>query len=480
MNKPQNLFECQRQRPRLGLLIFATPFVILLTILVDVTNVYGDDLAATGKGLFVRVPKPIPGEYIVVLDREIRPVEVKPTASALTKRFGGRLLGVLTNTANLFHVEMNEHQALALANAPGVVLVEENGYWDISAPTGEWHLDRIDQGAGRDDNYNTCWTGDGVSVYVVDTGVAHGHDEFAVGNGSKVVDGVNYSSDSYSSINPCGGYSFSETNISWTYLGGHGTSVASLIAGNTVGVSPNAQIISVKVANCSAAIQTNHLAWGLDWIRSTSNPYRALRPALVNMSLYTELNDPLVGAVEHVINGLVLTDYDMDSGRPAWSGIPVIVSANNQDGDACALSPARMAWSNTSYPTPGRVISVGGTRADDTRWDCIHRESPTLCSEPGSNFGTCVDIYAPAHNLNSASLKSPSSYRELYSMRSGTSFSAAIVSGITAQYLEQSPSLTPAQLWSAMNGRSVVLSNTGDYAPHNVGPIPFVKLPACP
>lgn len=320
-----------------------------------------------------------------------------------------------------------------------------------------------------------------MTVYVVDTGVAYSHDEFqTTGGGTKVLDGVNFSGDTYSSINPCGGYSYDENIRYWTYLGGHGTSVASLIAGNTVGVSPDAQIISVKVANCRAEIQTNHLAWGLDWIRSTSNPYRALRPALVNMSLYTQLSDPLVGAVEHVINGLVLTDYDMASGRPAWDGIPVVASANNQDGDACNLSPSRMAWSNTAYPTPGRVISVGGTRADDTRWDCIHREPPTLCSEPGSNFGTCVDIYAPAHNLNSASLKSPSSFREYYPLRSGTSFSAAIVSGLVAQYLEQNPSFTPEEVWNAIDGRSVTLSNAGDYAPHNVGSIPFIQLPACP
>lgn len=88
-----------------------------------------------------------------------------------------------------------------------------------------------------------------------------------------------------------------------------------------------------------------------------------------------------------------------------------------------------------------------------------------------------MDVYAPAHDLRSASLRSASSYRELYGAGSGTSFSAAIVSGVVAQYLEKRPWYDPASIWNSLNSRSVVLSNVGD--PDFIGSFPFVQLPDC-
>lgn len=409
-----------------------------------------------------------------------------PPLERLTKAYDGKLRRVMTDAANAFSVSMPEAKAIALSQAPGVVLVEENGYWNLAGATSHWHLDRIDQVSGTDGNYSACYTGAGVTAYVVDTGVASTHQEFQkAGGGSKVLDGVNYSNDTHSSINPCGGYSNDENNTQWTYNAGHGTSIASLIAGNTVGVAPGAEIVSVKVANCPSnappVMVTEHLAWGLDWIRSLDNPYRARRPAVVNLSLFVQLTDSHVSSVEHVINGLVLTDYDLPSGRPQWQGIPVVASANNKDQSACSFSPSRMAWSNPGddeWSSPGHVISVGGTRQSDIRWDCAHPSGDTCsANDPGSNFGICADIYAPAHNITSASLKNASAYREQYIFRSGTSFSSAITTGIVAHYLEKAPTLTPSQVWNRLLGRSTTLANSGD--PHTTGSIKFVQLPIC-
>lgn len=199
------------------------------------------------------------------------------------------------------------------------------------------------------------------------------------------------------------------------------------------------------------------------------------------MSFYIPLSDPLVSSVEHVINGLVLTDYDLESGRPPWEGIPVVVSANNKDGNACNYSPSRMAWSNpgnSTWSSPGHVISVAGTRQSDIRWDCIHTAGDTCDpGPPGYNHGICADVYAPAHDITSATIRDADAYREQYIYRSGTSFSAAIVSGVAAQYLEKKPLLTPEQLWNTISFRATTLTNAGD--PDSIGSIPFIQLPFC-
>lgn len=433
---------------------------------------------------FSRASRPIPGEYIVILDRSIPENTVAVTADRLAAAHNGRIRRVMTSAANGFSVEMTEQQARALSRNPQVLLVEENGYLELSAsvPTMNWHLDRIDQASGTDGKYTYCETGTGVTVYVVDTGVARLHSEFLKTDGtSRVLDGVNFSNDTFASTNPCGAFTGNE-DIGRTYNAGHGTSVASLVAGKTVGVAKGAQIVSVKVASCPSqdggkmVLTTEHASWGLDWIRSLNNPYRNLRPAVVNISFFNFTNDPLASSFEHVVNGLVLTDYDLASGRPRWNGIPVVTSANNKDDDACDYSPSRMSYGNPTF-SPGHTISVGGTRRNDTRWDCIHTSSDTCsANDPGSNFGRCVDIYAPAHDLKAASLKSPTSYRELYQARSGTSFSSAIVTGVIARMLQRDPSLTPPQVWVQLQAQSVAITNPGD--PHNVGPILFVQAPA--
>ncbi|HUP65468.1 MAG TPA: hypothetical protein VM557_09320 [Thermoanaerobaculia bacterium] len=270
-------------------------FLIILMFAGSAGSVTATSEQRGGQGHFLRASKPVKGEYIVVLDRDIRAPEVGKLATSLAARFEGQLRSVITDAANAFHVEMTEQKARALAHVPGVLLVEENGYWEIAASTSDWHLDRIDQISGLNSDYSPCFTGAGVTAYVVDTGVAQSHDEFQLPGGA---------------------------------------------------------------------------------------------------SLYRELTDPHVDSVQHVINGLVLTDYDLQSGRPEWEGIPVIVSANNHDGSACDYSPSRMAWNKTelqaaSFP-PGepeamtsdgivfmwKAIASKPAQTMESVWTCTRR--PTI------------------------------------------------------------------------------------------------------
>ncbi len=411
----------------------------------------------------------IPGQYIVILDDDTLPGDSVPTvAEDLLATHGGRSRIYLQNTVRGFSANLTEAQALGLSRDPRVRFVEENARAYLSseqtlpADNSLWHLDRMDQrtavGSG-DDKYRYCEAGSNAIVYVLDTGINKKHQEFLLPDGqSRVLNGVKFASDhhvwpgetdDYGTF-PCGG---------WTdqYLGGHGTSVASLIAGKTLGVAKAARLVPLRVYTCAGTNGSiEHLCWALDWIKSPSNPNRNHRPALVNVSLRVATSLPFVSALESVINGLVLS-------VAGWSGIPVVASANNQNTSQACSTPARMAYRNTAFASPGRVISVGATNASDARWQCAGNECypETGCSgsvSAGSNFGPIVDVWAPGHNLKSAHIKCPSCFRTHPTTKSGTSFSSAVVSGVVARMLQASPSLTPTQVWNSLQTDATLVS----------------------
>ncbi len=411
----------------------------------------------------------IPGQYIVILEDDTLPGDSVPTvADDLLASYGGTPRIHLQNAVRGFTANLTEEQAVRLSEDPRVRFVEENARAYLSSEqalppdNSLWHLDRIDQrtaiGSG-DDKYRYCESGGNAIVYVLDTGINKKHQEFLKSNGqSRVLNGVKFAADHHVwpgetddyGTYPCGG---------WTdnYGGGHGTSVASLIAGKTLGVAKTARLVPLRVFTCSGYTgSVEHLCWALDWIKSSSNPNRYSRPALVNMSVRVPTNLPFVSALESVINGLVLNS-------PGWTGIPVVASANNQNTSQACSTPARMAYRNTAFPSPGRVISAGGTKAADVRWQCSGAECYTEggCSgnvSAASNFGPIVDIWAPAHNLESAHIKCASCRRTDVRKKSGTSFSAAVVSGIVARLLQASPTLTPAQVWDRLQTDATVVS----------------------
>jgi subtilisin family serine protease len=416
----------------------------------------------------------IPGQYIVLLEDDTLPGDSVPfVADALAAEHGGAVRVTFQNALRGFSANMTEEQALRLSQDPRVRLVEENARAYLSSeqvlPSDNslWNLDRVDQrtavGSG-DDRYRYCEKASSVIVYTLDTGINKKHQEFLTTSGaSRVLNGVKFAADTFVwpgeaddyGTYPCGG---------WTdnYAGGHGTSVASLIGGKTLGIAKGVQLVPLRVFTCAGVNgSVEHLCWALDWIKSSSNPNRNHRPALVNVSLRVATTQPFVSALESVINGLVL-----DS--PGWSGITVVASANNQNTSTACSTPARLAYRNTAFVTPGHVISVGGTNESDSRWQCAGGECyyEAKCGggqiAAASNYGPIVDIWAPAHNLQSAHIQCASCRRTLATAKSGTSFSAAIVSGIVARMLQASPSLTPTQVWSRLQTDATVVSPSID------------------
>jgi subtilisin family serine protease len=467
-----------------------------------------------GSGLIHRMPEPVPNQYIVTVKEDFAKNQVPAIAQELLSVHGGKLRVVMNNIMNLFSVEMTEAQATALARHPWIADVEEVAEVHLSTiqplppapPLNNlhlWNLDRIDQYGTADSNaYQYCEQARDVIAYMIDTGVMGDHQEFinpATGL-SRVRTGVAYAQDGGTGnvICPTGPTPGRTGDLGWS----HGTATASILGGLTVGVAKAVTIVPIRIYACQGyqgtVTTTERFAWGLDWIRSPQNPDRDTRPALLSLSAYARVNDPLIASFENEINRIVLDEYSpvgCTPGAPGctlvWRGIPVIVSANNQARSDCQTSPARMAYRNDpsvafpGFASPGRVISVGGTGRQtiggvlqDVRWQC-----PMYPNEPcetetcdgivydtpqyGSNFGNMVDIYAPVHDVESAYTQTTSSYRpeiapppglpgpyypddSYHIVKSGTSFAAPLAAGVVARILQVQQNLTPRQVWDQL------------------------------
>jgi subtilisin family serine protease len=249
-----------------------------------------------------------------------------------------------------------------------------------------WGLDRIDQRAlPLDGRVTRRQTGLGVTTYIIDTGVYAGHSEF-----------IGRMSTGFTAVTDGNGTNDCQ---------GHGTHVAGTVAGSSFGVAPQATIVPVRVLDCSGAGSTAGVIAGIDWMIAH---HTAGTPAVANMSLG--------GAVSEALNEAVA--------RAVADGIVMAVAAGNENADACGVSPASEA----------SAMTVGATEANDAR-------------AYYSNFGSCVDIFAPGSAIVSAGTSSPTARRSL----SGTSMATPHVAGAAALLLEATPALTPAAVASALS-----------------------------
>jgi subtilisin family serine protease len=334
----------------------------------------------------------VPDSYIVVLDDaavggrpSTRQAAVARMADTLADRYGATIRHVYGDVLNGFAARMPEAAARRLAAHPAVAYVEQDHTVTATAtqPNAPWHLDRIDQRTPPlDGNYNYTSTGRGIPVYVIDTGIRITHVEFEgrASYGYDAVDGTLPADD----------------------CNGHGTHVAGLVAGRTYGVAKQARPIAVRVLGCTGGGTISQVIAGIDWVTAQHQPGQ---PAVANMSLGGGYNATLNNAVIASIN----------------DGVTYVVAAGSSAADACNYSPA-------SVPT---AIRVGASQQNDTR-------------APFSNYGPCVDIYAPGVNITSAWHTSDTAT----AMLSGTSMAAPQVAGAAARVLSVNPTWTPAQVKS--------------------------------
>jgi Subtilase family/Bacterial Ig domain len=266
-----------------------------------------------------------------------------------------------------------------------VAFVEEDGEVHAVATQtpATWGLDRIDQRAlPLSSSYTYNQTGAGVHAYVIDTGLRATHAQFA----GRVGNG-------YTAIND--GRGTSDCN-------GHGTHVAGTVGGTTYGVAKSVTLHPVRVLNCSGSGTTSGVIAGVDWV--TAN---RVKPAVANMSLGGGASSALDTAVVNSTN----------------AGVTYAVAAGNSNANACNSSPARVA----------AALTVGATTSTDARASY-------------SNYGSCLDIFAPGSSITSAWYTSDSATNTI----SGTSMASPHVAGAVALYLQTAPTATPAQVAQAV------------------------------
>ncbi|HEX5601879.1 MAG TPA: S8 family peptidase [Pyrinomonadaceae bacterium] len=355
----------------------------------------------------VRAEKKIPNQYIVVLKDNVSDVDSE--AFRLASDFGGDRNGGFTYNRAIkgFSVRMNEQQALRLADDPRVAFVEEDGVVSLGATqTGAtWGLDRIDQ---RDlplnGTYNFNSTGSGVKAYIIDTGIRATHTQFA----GRVISGFTAISD---------GLGTNDGN-------GHGTHVSGTVGGSTYGVAKNVTLVAVRVLDSSGSGTNSGVIAGINFVTSD---HQAGQPAVANMSL----GGGASSAVDSAVAGAVA------------DGVTFAVAAGNENQNACNTSPAR-------EPS---AITVGSTTTTDAR-------------SSFSNFGTCVDIFAPGSSITSSWNTSDTATNTI----SGTSMATPHVTGVAALFLETNPSASPATVAAAIINSSTLnhVSNPGTGSPNRL------------
>ncbi|MBC7897150.1 MAG: S8 family peptidase [Cytophagaceae bacterium] len=365
-----------------------------------------------------------PNDYIVVLK------DTEGDVGASAARFGA-MAGVQIRTTwdralKGFLAELSPAALERLRADASVEFVEKDAmvYMDqgagaqaIQGVAGTWGLDRIDQRPlPLNGTYQYFRTGGApgvvIHVYIIDSGINLGHVDFAGSIGA--------------------GVSFVPGSPTVSDCNGHGTHVSSTAAGNTFGVAKGVIIHPVRVFGCSGGAPFSRIISAVNWVQ-----FNDVAPAVTNMSL----GGGFSAATNAAVNALVA------------SGNSVVVAAGNDNLSACGASPASAA----------SAITVGST--GDPAGAGVPPAIPDRRSS-FSNFGVCLDIFAPGRNIRAAWIGGAATTALL----SGTSMASPHVAGAAALLRDKFPAWTPAQVRNSLvaNATFGIVTNPGAGSPNRL------------
>ena len=353
-------------------------------------------------------PHKIENNYIVVLDDAVVGerglYSIAPyIAVEMAGRHKGNLKRVYQNAINGFAVEMSPEDAEALSQDFRVKYVEEDGVVTIDTTQS-----------------NPPWGLDRIDQRNRPLSATYTYNWTGSGVRAYVIDtGIRATHTQFggraSNVFDAFGGNGSDCN-------GHGTHVAGTIGGSTYGVAKSSLPRGVRVLDCNGSGSTSGVISGVDWV--TANH---INPAVANMSLGGGISSALDTAVNNLSN----------------SGVPIAVAAGNSNADACNSSPARAA----------NAITVGATTTTDARASF-------------SNFGACLDLFAPGSGILSSWFSSDTATATL----SGTSMASPHVAGVAALYKQFSPSASSATVRNAIvnNATTNVVTSAGTGSPNRL------------
>lgn len=357
-----------------GLALAATPLVASAAPTTVTTNT-----GALAPVVVNNADSVIPGQYIVVLQDTVTDATAASVEAAATAA-GGSVSHSYGTAIKGFAATLTPAALEAVRAQPGVAYVspdEKTWLMDIQDPA-TWGLDRSDQKSlPLNQKYEYNRTGDGVTVYVLDTGINSSHVDYA----GRIKPG--YDATGSGGVEDCNG---------------HGTHVSATVGGTEWGIAKEVDIVPVRIFGCGSGGDWADLIEGMDWIAANHSG-----ASMATMSAGGGGYAPADAAAAGLVS----------------SGVVFTVAAGNNSSNACNYTPARV-------PT---VMTIGGSANTDRQYTA-------------TNYGSCLDIYAPGEQVTSAWIGSSTATNTI----SGTSMATPHVAGAIALRLEQKPSASVKKL----------------------------------